>query len=830
MIKNLIKSTVILLILFLLPLSVLSSGKMEVKLNDKVTLQAQDVQAGSSYKWVVKKGEEIISTQTNPIFNYVFVQQGEYTVNLTITDTKNNIRNTSIMVLAGDRYSRPDKEGEEAVPETGPLMISYSTLPPVQDDGAVHLLGDGKVLFNIKTTRSDILEYRIDRNIFEDSDGNGTANDDIDNANDDSYLLGGPWETEYKLGEATKIVAEITLLTKDGEKTKSQIEIVFDEMPESEGAPVAILEVTPEPDSQSQLVYLYDDPSTVAFYARRSTGKILEYRIDRNIFEDSDRDGNPANDIDNLKDISFKTGDVWKTQYDKTDEQIIAQLIVVGESGKGSRVQRGISFSDTPKPPSIAEAAEGIRLTADKEFVLKGDPVNFSVEGLTQAYEAYIFAWDFDGDSVTDKEIEADNMVSHIYDVADLYNVKVTVTDLQGESADFKMDFLVKDIVTTIADFEYETDGNAVNFTNKSTAALNLANKNLDYTWSFGDTDPESYEEQRDQIGAEDPTYTYSRAGNYIVTLTVVDADQVTDTKTAEIIIEGDLEPVEPVTEVTPDAAQEVKKEGGSTIGKIFKIILYLLLVVIALVILIFVGFLSFLKIQHPDLTFEELIDEVKIKLLGKLGVHEIIEETKKEEAPAEEGEVMNLPEEAPITAGEPAEVPKPTATAPSDAGQAEEAEVVEPEESIVEEVKESKEPPLAKETGPVPDWMKTTAEEPTPTPAEETTTPTTADKPAPAEQSAPAPEPEAETLVETPAEEVETTVETPASPSGETPAAPEEETSADDLAAELAMGAEEDEEPEEESDKGKKPPAKGGGTPPLSDQSGPVPDWLKGA
>jgi len=685
MMKKLIKLSVIILTILMLPAYVFASGKMEVNIGEKVTLQGEDIQSGSTYKWVVKKAKEIISTQTSPIFNYTFLEQGEYDVNMTVTDANNNIKNTSIYILAGDRYPRPASTTEDGgqvegnlPPEEMPLTVSLSTLPVTGSDGTVHLIGDsGRVFFNIEVIRTDVIEYRIDRNIFADSDGNGVANDDVDNASDNSYLLGGVWETEYKQGEATKIVAEVTLVTRDGKKTKQQVEIVFDPAPRRDGDPLAILDITPAPNADDQLVRLYGDKATVAFYARKSEGKILEFRIDKDIFMDSNGDGNPSNDIDNLNDISFKTGDVWKTTYDKTDRQIIAQLIVVGEGGKGSRIQRGLLFTD--KPVKISETEDQIKLVADKDFVLKGDPIKFSIEGLTQPLPSYKFDWDFDGNDEVDKEIEADNTADYIYDFAGVYTVKVTVTDTNKNSAGFTKEVLVKDVASTLADFTFETEGNTIKFTDKSSSALNLTDKNLEYTWNFGDTDPEGYEKQKDQIGIQNPNYTYNKAGSYVVTLTVTDADKVTSVKSAQITIEKDLVTEVPTEETQPTT--ETEEEGGGSIGvTILKVLLYIILIVIVLAVLMVAGFFVFMKVQHSDLTFEEIVNELKIKILGMLGIHDLI-------GHPTEDQPINLPEET---------------VQPKSEEKVEEGEVI--EKPTHEEVAE---PPLAKPTGPVPDWMK---------------------------------------------------------------------------------------------------------------------------
>ena len=398
MLKKLLKLTALLLIPFVLTASgVFASGKMEAKVGESIVLQADNLSTNLKYNWVAKKGKEVVVTQTTPKFNYAFLEQGEYNISLVVTDASGNSKSSSVSVLVGERYDRPSyttedgktvtvTEGGETIitdadgnvifqNEDGPLSVNYTTLPEASDDGRIHLLGSGRVVFNITTIRSDIIEYRIDKNIFADSDGNGVANDDIDNSSDDSYLLGGSWQTEYEEADTAKVVPEITLVIRNGQKAKAQMEVVFDPLPVQTGDPSAVLKITPAPDSDG-VIHLYDDVSTVSFYARPSSGKILEYRIDKNIFVDSNKDGNPANDVDNLNDISFKTGDVWVTEYNRTDDQIIAQLIVVGEGGKGSRLQREIRFGERMESSgssgSSGATKTGIHLVADKSFVMKG--------------------------------------------------------------------------------------------------------------------------------------------------------------------------------------------------------------------------------------------------------------------------------------------------------------------------------------------------------------------------------------------------------------------------------------------------------------------------
>jgi PKD repeat protein len=689
MLKRFLTSAAVLLLFITFVSAVSASGKMEVPLGEKVTLQA-DTSVAGTYKWVVTKGRDIVSTQTGSIFSHTFDIQGEYKINLTATDASGAIKSTDVNVLVGDRYSAPTGAGSSGSGDVidAPLRVHVDTLPTTTSEQSVHIAGDeGRVVFDI-ASRPDILEYRIDRNVYKDSDGNGIANDDIDNADHSSYLLGGVWQTRYQASESNKIAAEITVVNTAGLKSKTQVEIIFGSAPAKEGNVVAILDTLPVFDQTDQKIYVYGDKDTVAFYPRRSQGDIIEYRIDKNIFVDSDGDGNPANDIDNRNDLSFKSGEVWLTDYTKTDQQIIAQLIVVGRGGTGSRIQREIEFTDAPEvsyEETSGQTESVIQLAADKPFAQKGDPVVFSVSGLAQDLKNYIFEWDFNGDGEADQTVEGENTVTYIYDSAAIQPVKVKVMDLDGNEASFTLDFLVKDVASTRADFDYEIDGLTVNFTNLSEASPTLTSRILDYTWSFGDTDPDNYEAQRGKTGSENPSYTYVEPGTYVVTLTVVDSDQVTDTRSAEIVIaapEGYEETVAgedtEVSEGTPASGER----SGSVIGAIFKWVLYIILFVIALIVLIISGLLIFLKIQHPDLVFEELIDELKIKLLAMMGVHEMIEPV----APAQE---------APAT---------PSAAAPVTPEPSKEVPLAEPESPAAESAPEED---LSKADAPMPDWLK---------------------------------------------------------------------------------------------------------------------------
>jgi len=653
---------------------VMASGKMEVKIGDRTDLVGVSNNSAANYKWTVSKNNEVLTAQTGKNFGYTFDSQGEYRVNL-IATSGDKIESTTILVLAGDRYSRfsatPASEAKmgdilysengniigtvgknnvvvnddgkvignlsesgEVVTKDGEILgkatvssknndaqfvNQLKTLPPMDSDGRVNLLGQqGKLYFIMPSSYGDIIEYRIDKNIAEDSNNNGISDDDIDNSSDDSYLKGGVWFTEYKQNNSDKIIAEITIVHKSGKKFKKQIEISFKEH-KITGDPVAVLHTLPESDNSDNKIHLWEDPHTVYFYPLPSEGKILEYRIDKNIFEDSNGDGDMKNDIDNIDDISFKTGDVFIVDYPKTEDKIIAQLIVVGEGGKGSLVQKEIKFSE--KPVSVKESS-GIQLLADKNYIVMGDPITFTVHGLTMNLNQYSFDWDFDGDGVVDKTVFDNNVIQHIYDSPGAFTVKVKISDKQGNTANRVLDIVSGEAGVTKANFSYEIDGLNVRFQNLSTVSHFLTDKNLIYKWSFGDTKDDNFEKQAFKIAEENPVYTYIDNGKYLVTLTVTDSAQIMDSKSVEIIVGGGDSTI--ISDSSGKVDANRSSENTNIFFKLFKIFLFLILIVILLILLIVGGFLIFLKIQHPDLTFEELVDEFKVKILTMIGAHEM--------------------------------------------------------------------------------------------------------------------------------------------------------------------------------------------------------------
>jgi len=140
------------------------------------------------------------------------------------------------------------------------------------------------------------------------------------------------------------------------------------------------------------------------------------------------------------------------------------------------------------------------------------------------------WSWDFDGDGAEDSIVQNPE---HTYDVDNTtYTVTLTVDDNDGAT-----DTITKNVtvgtppVAPTAAFDYDPTVNitvnetTVDFTDNSTAG-NSAIEN--WTWDFGDGNY-SYD--------QNATHMYTAIGNYTVTLTVTDENELSDT-TEEITIE----------------------------------------------------------------------------------------------------------------------------------------------------------------------------------------------------------------------------------------------------------------------------------------------------
>jgi PKD repeat protein len=149
------------------------------------------------------------------------------------------------------------------------------------------------------------------------------------------------------------------------------------------------------------------------------------------------------------------------------------------------------------------------------------------------------YAWDF-GDHAGTSTAQSP---SYAYQAAGTFTVKLTVTDARGLTG-----VITHDVTVTApppvnqspkAAFTFSCTDLACSFTNTSTDDAPL--ESLSYAWNFGDGDTPG------TSTVTNPSYTYSSAGAFTVTLIVTDGGNKTDTQTQQVTV-----PVSPTSVGAP--------------------------------------------------------------------------------------------------------------------------------------------------------------------------------------------------------------------------------------------------------------------------------------
>jgi PKD repeat protein len=168
-------------------------------------------------------------------------------------------------------------------------------------------------------------------------------------------------------------------------------------------------------------------------------------------------------------------------------------------------------------------------------------PATFEFEAdVAGGLEPYTISWDF-GDGSSE---ENDDDVEHTFDVADTYNVDLTVTDSSGRTASDSMSITVEEPppLTSVDIISNDTEGVAP-ATFEFEANLTGGAEPFTYSWDFGDG---SSEENDD----ETVEHTFDVAGTYNVDLNVIDSTLQTASDSILITVEEPLlSPSPPIPE-----------------------------------------------------------------------------------------------------------------------------------------------------------------------------------------------------------------------------------------------------------------------------------------
>jgi PKD repeat protein len=487
-------------------LSVQASSQVFLEPDTKFYQKAQTtLLSPEKYKWsVLSSTNDVLATYLEEEFVHIFSDPGVYRITLVVTDESGESEKTHTDVIVGD--SRKNNAS---------LSALFQSLPSSNSSNELFVSPESPVVFFFAgESHGGVKEFWIDTDISIDSDADGDPANDKDNISHKSFVDGSLFRMEYS-DVSQSLTARLTVVDFYGKKDTSDLVIHFSKSI-LEGMLLAKASCLPECNESGE-IFLTGKEQKFAFFLGESTGNIIQYRIDTDISVDSDGDGDPANDIDNLHDPSFSTGVPFLIHPSKQDQDVrIIQAIVVSPAGKGSRIQRKVSVKPQQSVDFERVPDMNPRLIVNRTEADIGEPIIFHILG-TPPEATYV--WDFDGDGEIDIS-GASTDQSYIFSSSGDYMVEVIVV-LGERQHPIQQSITVKksieELIPPEASFRSHIgeDGRTVSFENFSSASSDLEHQTLQYEWNFGDGNTST---------EKDPGYTYSKNGEYTVLLKVTDS------------------------------------------------------------------------------------------------------------------------------------------------------------------------------------------------------------------------------------------------------------------------------------------------------------------
>jgi PKD repeat protein len=208
-------------------------------------------------------------------------------------------------------------------------------------------------------------------------------------------------------------------------------------------------------------------------------------------------------------------------------------VIVRDDVDAGNVVADGVRIAHKDNPPDVVQA----NFRANIRYGVAPLDVTFTNQGSGDLTDR---RWKF-GDGV---ENGSRDYITHTYTEPGTYEVSLTVygplDPLEGDTKT-KTDYITVGDTTPILQAEFSPDSissreitvdSTVNFRDRSSGNI------VSRLWNFGDCDGDGYDETS---SLQRPSQTYSKPGNYAVSLTVTDANGVSSTETKENFIKVNL-------------------------------------------------------------------------------------------------------------------------------------------------------------------------------------------------------------------------------------------------------------------------------------------------
>ena len=232
----------------------------------------------------------------------------------------------------------------------------------------------------------------------------------------------------------------------------------------------------------------------------------------------------------------------------------VVTLTVTDDAGNSAEDEMTVTVEDVVDP--VANA--GLDQTVDE-----GDTVTFDGSGSYDADTSIIvYEWDFTYDGAP--ETLTGETPSFVFDIADSYVVTLTVTDEGGNTGTDTVTITVNEVVIVNdppvanagADQPDVVTGDTVTFDGSGSTDDVLV---TDYTWTL------TYDETAQELTGVSPTFVFDIAGEYVVTLTVSDAEGLTATDTVTITVtDAEPPPAENVAPVADAGTAQTVDEGDT--------------------------------------------------------------------------------------------------------------------------------------------------------------------------------------------------------------------------------------------------------------------------
>ncbi len=517
---------------------------VESCLNTETVFNPITINPNLSYNWDF--GDGVNSNLQSP--THLYVSEGNYTINLTVTDSLTGCSNIISHDLTIDPLPIPVFEiSEERCMSTTINFIDHSTTEIGEIIEWVWVFGDGD---------STIITRGNNPNVTHEYSASGSFNVILTVTNSNGCIKrSSPKTIEIKHGPTAMFEFDIACLGSESQ---------FIDLSSSFDGSVITEWVWDFDDPLSgnlnssfsknpKHTFVQDSSHNVYLQVTDDNGCISDTTFEIIINELSDIDfnitgGNCLNQETNFEiiapnldlttvDVIWNFGDPTSGNNNQSNEKeypvhIYTQsgiytvtLTIIDANGCSNTVSKSVNIKTLPSARFDTDAPS-----------CEGNAVQFTYLLETSGSVIDQWIWEF-GDGTVDTISRGENWnVTHLYSQSNEYNAKLTVvtldgctntfekqvTVLNGPDANFYATTVCIDHFAEFFDLSQESEGGTI----------------IDWFWNFGD--PESG--VSNTSSQQNPTHKYVNSGTYPVRLVVVDAEGCSDTIIKDIIVTNEID------------------------------------------------------------------------------------------------------------------------------------------------------------------------------------------------------------------------------------------------------------------------------------------------